>query len=202
MISADPHLGRLAFAALTPDTLPRVAEVEKTAYAHPWSLRHFQDSLAAGYLAQALLADPDPATDPPAWAHAPAWPDGRWLLGYLVAMPVLDEVHLLNITTVPTHRRQGHAQRLLQALLDWSRARQAQSLWLEVRESNAPARALYERLGFVTVGRRKGYYPDAGQRREDALVMQRPVAPSADHSRQSPLAAPPAPLRFLPFAHA
>lgn len=186
---------RLALAPLTPDTLPLVAEVEKTAYAYPWSLRHFHDSLASGHLAQALLATPHPS-DPHEWAHAPTWSDGRWLLGYLVAMPVVDEVHLLNLTTAPTHRRQGHAQRLMQALLDWACRRQAQSLWLEVRESNAPARALYDRLGFATVGRRKGYYPDIGSRREDALVMQRPISPGAD-----PTAAATA-LRFQDPCHA
>ena len=45
------------------------------------------------------------------------------------------------------------------------------SLWLEVRESNERARAVYERYGFVEVGRRRGYYPAPRFAREDAIVM-------------------------------
>ena len=155
--------------------LARVAETEKTAYAHPWSLRHFASSLQAGHWMWALALPPDPASDPPHWAHAPTLGNGHWLLGYLVAMEAADEVHLLNITTVPTHRRQGHARQLMHALIGQARQQGAQSLWLEVRQSNGPARALYEALGFATTGVRKGYYPAGGARREDALVMCLPL---------------------------
>ena len=97
--------------------------------------------------------------------------DGRVLLGYLVAMPGVDEVHLLNITVAPSQQRQGWARFLLDALALWSRGQGAQWLWLEVRAGNAPARALYDRYGFQQVGLRKGYYPAGGLRREDAVVM-------------------------------
>lgn len=153
------------------DVLPLVAEVEKTAYAHPWSLRHFQDSIQSGHPAQMLVMYPDEQRDPPGWAHAPALLDGRWLLGYFVAMKGVDEVHLLNITTVPLHQRQGWARVMLQTLAAWTHLQGAQWLWLEVRASNRPARALYESIGFRQVGLRRGYYPDAGTQREDAVVM-------------------------------
>ena len=83
----------------------------------------------------------------------------------------VDELHLLNITVAPAHQRQGWARFLLDALCLWSRGQRAQWLGLEVRASNAPARALYEGYGFQQVGIRKGYYPAGQFQREDAVVM-------------------------------
>lgn len=164
---ADPQgQRRVAFEPMAEADLDTVHELEKMAYPHPWSRRHFADSLASGHPAQMLLAQAGPGE-----VAFPPRADGRVLLGYLVAMPGVDEVHLLNITVAPTHRRQGWARFMLDALVLWSRGQGAQWLWLEVRASNAPARALYERYGFREVGLRKAYYPAGGLRREDAVVM-------------------------------
>ncbi len=157
---------RIAFEPLTEADLDAVCEVEKSAYTHPWSRKHFADSLAAGYPAMLLLGEALPGEP----VH-PVRADGRVLLGYLVAMPGVDEVHLLNITVAPAHQRQGWARFLLDALCLWSRGQRAQWLWLEVRASNAPARALYTGYGFQQVGIRKGYYPAGQFQREDAVVM-------------------------------
>lgn len=170
--AVEPLHRQVAFEPVTDAVLDLIAEVDKTAYAHPWNRRHFADSLAGGHALQMLVMTPDPCHDPAHWAHAPALPDGRWLLGYLVAMKGVDEVHLLNITTVPVHQRQGWARCMLQALAVWSRGQGAQVLWLEVRASNRAARALYEAMGFQPVGVRKGYYPDHDAQREDAIVMR------------------------------
>ncbi len=163
---------RLACVPVEEAWLPLMAEVEKTAYSHPWSLRLFQDSMRSGHWMRAWVMTPDPQRDPPAWVNTPTLPDGRWLLGYLVAMTGVEETHLLNITTVPSRRRCGHGRQMMQALIEWSRQQGAATLWLEVRVSNTPALALYEAMGFERVGLRKGYYPDAGARREDAVVMK------------------------------
>jgi [ribosomal protein S18]-alanine N-acetyltransferase len=168
-----------ALVPMTLDRVPLVAEVEKTAYGHPWSARHFEDSVRAGHWARLLVTEPDPVGEPPVRALAPRLPDGRLLLGYLVAMPGVDEVHLLNLTTVPAHRRQGCARLMLEALAAWSLSQGAHWLWLEVRAGNAPARALYESTGFSQVGLRRAYYPDAGARREDAVVMSLDLAAMA-----------------------
>ena len=161
------HLHRqVVFEPMTEADLDDVCEVEKLAYAHPWSRRHFADSVAAGYPAVLLLGEALPGELP----HPPR-ADGRVLLGYLVAMPGVDEVHLLNITVAPAHQRQGWARFMLDALALWSRGQGAQWLWLEVRQSNTPARRLYSRYGFAEVGLRRGYYPLAHQKREDAVVM-------------------------------
>ncbi len=156
----------IAFEPMLESDLDAVQVVETQAYAHPWSRRHFNDSLKAGYPAILLLAQALPGEVP----HPPR-PDGRVLLGYLVAMPGVEEVHLLNITVAVAHQRQGWARFMLDALALWSRGQGAQWLWLEVRLGNAPARALYERCGFSQVGLRKGYYPAGHFQREDAVVM-------------------------------
>jgi len=157
---------RIRFAPMAEADLDAVCEVEKSAYTHPWSRKHFADSLHAGYPAVMLLGE----TLPGELVH-PRRPDGQVLLGYLVAMPGVDEVHLLNITVAPAHQRQGWARFLLDALCLWSRGQGAQWLWLEVRASNTPAQALYAGYGFQQVGIRKGYYPAGQFQREDAVVM-------------------------------
>ncbi|MFT3718345.1 ribosomal protein S18-alanine N-acetyltransferase [Pseudorhodoferax sp.] len=141
-----------SFEPLTEAWLPAVLRIEQQAYTHPWTLRNFQDALSAGYQAQGLVADGE-------------------LLGYFIAMKGVDEVHLLNITVSPAYQRQGLAWLMLDALALWSRGQRAQWLWLEVRVSNLRAARIYAAFGFRRVGLRKGYYPDAGQRREDAIVM-------------------------------
>jgi len=157
---------RVAFEAMAAADLDAVCEVEKSTYAHPWSRKHFADSLASGYPAVLLLGEAQPGEVP----HLQR-ADGRVLLAYLVAMPGVDEVHLLNITVAPAHQRQGWARLLLDALCLWSRAQAAQWLWLEVRASNAAARSLYQSYGFQQVGLRRAYYPASGFQREDAVVM-------------------------------
>lgn len=157
---------RIAFEPMTEADLEAVRAVEVSAYAHPWSRKHFHDSLQAGYPAVLLLGEALPGEQ-----GQTVRADGRVLLGYLVAMPGVDEVHLLNITVAPAHQRQGWARFMLDALVLWSRGQQAQWLWLEVRQSNEAARRLYQRYGFSQVGLRKGYYPDGHLRREDAIVM-------------------------------
>jgi len=143
---------------MTIASLDGVLELELEVYPFPWTRGNFVDSLVAGYTAWTLN-------------HV----DGD-LIGYCVAMPGVDEMHLLNITIAPASRRRGHARRLLADLVRLCRLRQASRLWLEVRESNSQAREAYSRLGFAQVGRRRGYYPASQGRREDALVMSLDVA--------------------------
>ena len=144
--------------------LDAVLAIELAAYAHPWSQGNFIDSLAAGYLA---------------WVRHDA---AGQLLAYCVAQPGFEETHLLNLTVAPDHQRQGHGRALLLVLVEWTRARGDAALWLEVRESNLPARALYRASGFGEVGLRRAYYPAARQQREDAVVMRLALRPDADEA--------------------
>jgi len=138
---------------MTVAQLGAVIAIEAVAYAFPWSRGNFIDSLAAGYPARVLQGA-----------------QGE-LLGYFVAMSGVDEMHLLNITVAPAVQGRGHARLMVDALTALCRTHNAQRLWLEVRASNARARAMYAHLGFTQVGMRKGYYPAPFGRREDAVVM-------------------------------
>ena len=90
--------------------------------------------------------------------------------GFLVARHLAAEWELENIVVAPTARRQGLGKRLLEALFSAARETSGGSVFLEVRESSAAARSLYERAGFEQTGRRKGYYADP---LEDAVLYRR-----------------------------
>jgi ribosomal-protein-alanine N-acetyltransferase len=154
-------------APMTIADLDAVMALEATVYSFPWTRGNFVDSLAAGYLARLLQSA-----------------DGRRLVGYCVAMVGAGEMHLLNITVATDFQRRGHARRMLADLLEDCRRLALDRLWLEVRESNAGARAAYARLGFRPMGLRPGYYPAAHGRREQAVVMsldvERAVPQSTD----------------------
>ena len=91
------------------------------------------------------------------------------ILGFLVAQAIDHEWELENIVVAASHRRTGFGSRLLNEFLDLIRREQAESIFLEVRESNHAARRLYEKFGFVQTARRPNYY---NQPREDALTCQ------------------------------
>jgi [ribosomal protein S18]-alanine N-acetyltransferase len=96
----------------------------------------------------------------------------RWILGFLIARHLAPEWELENIVVAPMARQKGLGKRLFEALLAAARETNSSSVFLEVRESNAAARTLYERVGFEQTGRRKSYYTDP---LEDAVLYRRTV---------------------------
>jgi len=93
---------------------------------------------------------------------------GEKVIGYVVAWTVYDEGHILNIAVLPEFRRMGIGEDLMRDCLDYFSRRRAKYALLEVRISNIGAMKLYEKLGFRSIGIRRGYYNDTG---EDAIVM-------------------------------
>ena len=93
--------------------------------------------------------------------------DGETVVGYVGSQTVLQEADMMNIAVADTHRRRGIARMLVEELI---RQLDAYQLTLEVRASNAPAIALYEKLGFTQVGLRKNYYHKP---KEDALILRK-----------------------------
>jgi ribosomal-protein-alanine acetyltransferase len=89
--------------------------------------------------------------------------------GFLVARHLTPEWELENIVVDPTERRNGLGMRLIQALLVKARETNSEAVFLEVRESNAAARSLYEKAGFELTGRRKAYYANPA---EDAVLYR------------------------------
>ncbi len=91
------------------------------------------------------------------------------LVGYIAFSVILDEMEILNIAVHPDARRRGMGAVLLESALAYSREKQVAKSFLDVKESNAPAIALYEKYGYKQIGVRKKYYPDT---REDALLYR------------------------------
>ena len=96
--------------------------------------------------------------------------DGDHVAAYVGSQTVLDEADIMNVAVAPAYRRQGVARGLLVGLQKALQDMNAYSLTLEVRASNEPAIRLYEKLGFVQIGRRPKYYRNP---REDALILRK-----------------------------
>jgi ribosomal-protein-alanine N-acetyltransferase len=92
------------------------------------------------------------------------------LVAYCACWFVVDELHINSLAVEPSRRREGIARWLLRRVLEDASAAGARSATLEVRQSNAAARALYEGLGFRVEGIRRDYYEEP---REDALILWR-----------------------------
>lgn len=94
---------------------------------------------------------------------------GTRVVGFLIGRQAGDQAEILNLAIAPGNRRTGQGSAILKAALDEFRSRGVSRVFLEVRESNAPAIAFYKRLGFSPAGKRDGYYRDP---KEAALVME------------------------------
>jgi len=93
--------------------------------------------------------------------------------GFLIAQAIPPDWEIENIAIDADARRRGLGTRLLGEFLDRARAEGAQAVFLEVRESNHAARALYEKWAFVESGRRLRYYQNP---QEDAIVYKHSFA--------------------------
>lgn len=136
---------------MTSEHLDQVAEIEKICFSDPWSRRmlseHLENECAATLVAQGE--------------------DGT-ILGYAGLLVVLDEGYITNVAVRPEYRRQGIAGELLGVFRRFAEGNRMAFLTLEVRDSNASARALYAKHGFSEVGVRKNYYDHP---KEDAVIM-------------------------------
>ena len=136
-----------------PEMAEHLAALHAQAFAAPWEAGAFADLLAQpGVL---LGVEPD---------------------GFILIRVVLDEAEILTLAVRPGARRRGLGRRLVERACDAAATAGAHSLFLEVAEDNAAARALYARAGFVEIGRRKAYYAGADGRRTDALALRRDLS--------------------------
>ena len=124
---------------LSADMLPEVAALEALCFAEPWSEKSLELLLSERGIGFAALVD------------------GQ-LAAYGGMMTVLDEGQITNIATFPEFRRMGIGRRIVKALEEYSVANGIVFLSLEVRESNAPAQALYASCGWQSQGIRRNFY--------------------------------------------
>jgi len=130
-----------------------VHTIEQAVFADPWSTQDFRDCVMSDALF--LVAEGNGADA---------------IAGYVVALDAADEGEILNLAVAPAGRRNGLGRALVEDVLEALAERGVRQVYLEVRESNAPARALYAAHGFREVGRRKQYYRRPA---EDAIVLRR-----------------------------
>jgi [ribosomal protein S18]-alanine N-acetyltransferase len=140
---------------MRPSDLPQVVAIEKATFPVPWTYRNFVQEVQENPFACNRVVRAGGRVQ----AYACTW--------------VLDgEVRINNIAVRREARRRGHGEALLRHLMELGRSLGCTQATLEVRPSNGPALALYMKLGFQVVARRKGYYSDT---HEDALVMRCPL---------------------------
>jgi len=136
------------------DDLPAVLEIERRAFAQPWSRAFFEKELSTPFAQLTVAVD-----------HTG---NRAVLVGYSCRWRVTDEVHLLNVAVHHSRRGSGVGRTLVEAVIEEGRATSARTMFLEVRAGNVAARRLYRRLGFRDLGVRRGYYGPG----QDAIVME------------------------------
>ena len=130
----------------------QIAELEKLCFSDPWSENSIASELD-NKLAFWLVATEE-----------------ERVAGYIGSQMVMDETDMMNVAVHPDYRRKGIAEALVNTLVENLQKLGSHCLTLEVRASNAPAIALYGKLGFSEIGRRKNYYRNP---REDALILRK-----------------------------
>lgn len=130
----------------------RLFEIERAAHLVPWSMGTLKNNQGERYHNLKILLD-------------------RHIVGFAICQTVLDEATLFNIAIAPKYQGRQLGYRLLDTLMKQLNQKGIATLWLEVRESNQAAIALYQRLNFHQVDMRKNYYPTPEGQRENAVIM-------------------------------
>jgi ribosomal-protein-alanine N-acetyltransferase len=130
----------------------QIAQLEKLCFSDAWSERSIASELT-NKLSLWLVAV-----------------DGDTVAGYIGSQTVLGWADMMNLCVAPDYRRQGIGEKLTAELERQLKENDVTCLTLEVRVSNIPAIALYEKLGFRQVGKRPRYYEKP---REDALILRK-----------------------------
>ncbi|MBN6068261.1 ribosomal protein S18-alanine N-acetyltransferase [Aggregatibacter actinomycetemcomitans] len=142
----------IRISPIEPSDFDRLYLIEQAAHAVPWSLGTLKNNQGERYLN--LKIGEESRID-----------------GFAICQTVLDEATLFNIAVDPQQQGRGLGRLLLTELMTQLKQKGILTLWLEVRESNKKALALYDSLGFNQVDLRKNYYPTTDGKRENAVVM-------------------------------
>ena len=142
----------MTFTQMRKDHVPQIAELEKLCFSAPWSEASIASELQND-LALWMVALNDDT-----------------VVGYIGSQTVCGETDVMNIAVHPDWRRRGIAEILIEQLIMELKRLGSISLTLEVRASNEPAIALYQKLDFRQIGRRPNYYRNP---KEDALILRK-----------------------------
>lgn len=153
---APPHVATLTTGHAVP-----ASAIHAACFARAWDALELERMIAsAAHFADGVFA-------------GGIFPEGGApLLGFALSRIVVDEAEILTVAMTPDARGQGAGRLLLMHHLDRLAQFGARTVFLEVDEGNAAARALYRRAGFVDIGRRPGYYPRLDGSRATAITMR------------------------------
>ena len=142
----------MTFTEMKQAHVAQVAELERLCFADPWSEKSIASELGI------------------IWSYWVVALDGERVVGYIGSQSSADETDVMNVAVHPDYRRRGIAESLIEVLIRELKNRGSHALMLEVRDSNEPAIALYEKLGFQQVGLRKNYYHNP---KEHARILRK-----------------------------
>ena len=137
---------------MTPEDVPAVSEIDQMSFSLPWPEHSFQYEVAENRASRCFVAETD----------------DRRVAAMIVSWIIVDEMHIATIATHPDYRRMGIGEQILREALIDGKAAGARLAFLEVRQANQAAQAMYRKFGFEVTGRRPRYYRDNG---EDAILM-------------------------------
>jgi ribosomal-protein-alanine N-acetyltransferase len=148
-------MAQLQLAAINPDDISPILDIEKDSFSWPWNRISFVGELACkqayNFTVKCLNGT-----------------DDQQVIGYIFCRLVENELHILRIAIEPNWRSRGIASWLLKRCVGLACEKGATAAFLEVRPSNQNAISLYRKQGFRVIGKRPNYYTDT---REDALVL-------------------------------
>jgi [ribosomal protein S18]-alanine N-acetyltransferase len=162
---ATPTPGAVVVRLMSIEDVATVARLERESFTTPWSARTFR-TLRGRPGAELWVAE-----------H-----ESGGVVGYYVLWCIQDQGELANIAVETRYRGQRIGAMLLDHALEVAASRGVQSVYLEVRVSNAAARAMYESRGFEQIGVRRNYYD---RPREDACVLMTRLEPRTGDTPQS-----------------
>lgn len=145
-------MSELIIREATVSDLDAILTIEEKSFTEPWSRDSFISAFSSEYMT-IFAADRDRTTVG---------------FGCLALLP--PECEIPNIAVHPNERGKGTGEAIFTAMLRFAADFGAEVAFLEVRESNIPARSLYEKSGFVSIGIRKNYY---AKPTENAVIMQK-----------------------------
>ncbi|MBS4179608.1 ribosomal protein S18-alanine N-acetyltransferase [Lederbergia citrea] len=151
MINYSPKTWDITFRFATEDDIERLVDIEQKSFTVPWPAEAFYNDITNNRFAVYVMLECD----------------GE-VAGYCGVWLVMDEAHITNIAILPEYRGRKLGESLLRKMMSLAKEGGANTMTLEVRVSNTPARSLYQKLGFREGGIRKNYYSD---NQEDAIVM-------------------------------
>lgn len=143
----------LQLRLMTLEDIPKIQEIEREGFLSPWSFDGYKDELLRED-SKAVVAE-----------------IRGEVIGFILArlITTANESEILNIAVREQFRREGIGKLLLEAIIEFLKASEIESVWLEVRKSNFTAQNFYRRNGFELCGERKKFYINPS---EDALVMK------------------------------